>query len=64
MPDRCSICCQLPLPAMIMCVLATWPVGWLQELEDNPAKEYTAGAGQPNWLYQTSVLTYRTFLNK
>lgn len=35
----------------------------VKELEDNPAKEYTAGAGQPNWLYQTSVLTYRTFLN-
>lgn len=35
-----------------------------QALEAAPGDKYTSGTTQPNWLFQTSVLTVRTFLNK
>jgi len=33
------------------------------ELHANPTTKYEAAGDQPGWIYQTSVLTWRTFLN-
>ncbi len=33
-------------------------------LEAGPGQPYKGSSDSPNWAYQTSVLTYRTFLNK
>lgn len=35
----------------------------VEELTATPGATYEAGQGQPGWVYQTSVLTWRTFLN-
>ena len=33
------------------------------ELHAKPGEKYEASQDQPNWLYQTTVLTWRTLLN-
>jgi ABC-type multidrug transport system permease subunit len=35
----------------------------VQALEAAPGDKYTSGGAQPSWLFKTSVLTVRTFLN-
>lgn len=35
----------------------------VQEMHKNPGEEYIAGTQQPGFLFQTSILTFRTFLN-
>jgi hypothetical protein len=37
----------------------------VKALGDSPGEKYAgAGVSNPSWIYQTTVLTYRTFLNK
>ena len=53
--------CPPPRP----CAVALHVKDHVKALTDSPGEKY-AGAGEsnPSWTYQTSVLTYRTFLNK